>query len=832
MNIPVGLDRVLQDVRHAARGLRRSRGFTISVTLTLALGIGANAAMFGTVDRLMFRPFPYLRDPSTVNRVYLQTTSRGRVRTGAIFPYTRFRDLERWSSSFSQTAAVAEWRLAIGPSDAAREHQVEGVSASFFRFFDVRPALGRFFDDSEDHVPRGADVAVLGYSYWRSELGGADDVIGRRLQVGPLVLTIIGVASENFVGLSEGEAPAVFVPVTTLAYGLNQGDAQRFATSYHWDWIGMIARRKPAVSETQASADLTHAFEQSRQAQRAEDPRWYAPPNVAHPRAIAGALRLAGGPGAGLEARTLLWVTGVAVVVLLIAAANVANLMLARVVRRHREIAVRLALGVSRRRLAAQFVTEGLLLALLGGVAGLVVSQWVAAALQRMLNTGGNVPVSIADGRTLAMTAGIAVLVGLVTALGPALFGPGGDLAASLRARSSDAGYRRSRARSALVVLQSALCVVLLAGAGLFVRSLENVRSQHLGWDPEPVLIATPEYRGLQLDSSARTALRNRLLETARSIPGVAAAARVNGLPFATSMFPLFVSGIDSVQRLGRFNYQATTAEYFDVVSTRIVRGRGFTTSDRGPAARVAVVSESMARALWPGRDALGQCFRIEADTMPCTSVIGVAEDAVQNSIDDSERLLYYMPDEQPPPVRPGNRLFIRVTGGDVPATREAVRRALQRVLPAPAYVTVSSLEQVVDQQRRSWRLGAAMFAAFGMLALVVAGVGLYGVIAYDVTQRLHEIGVRIALGAQTSEVVRLVVARAVAFAVAGTSIGLAVVLMGAPWIQPLLFHESARDPLVLLGVGATIAIVALGASAAPALRATRADPCLALRSD
>jgi putative ABC transport system permease protein len=825
---------MLQDVRHAARGLRRSPGFTISVTLTLALGIGANAAMFGTVDRLMFRPFPYLRAPASMNRVYLQTAARGRVRTGAIFQYTRYRDLERWSSSFSQTAAVAEWRLAIGPSDAAREHQVEGVSASFFRFFDARPPLGRFFDASEDHVPRGADVAVLGYDYWRSELGGADDVIGRRLQVGPLLLTIVGVAPENFVGASEGESPAVFVPVTTLAYGLNQGNADRFATSYHWDWIGMIGRRKPGISETQASADLTNAFEQSRQAQRVEDPRWYTPPDVAHPRAIAGALRLAGGPGAGLEARTLLWVTGVAVIVLLIAVANVTNLMLARVIRRQREIAVRLALGVSRRRLAAQFVTEGLLLAMLGGIAGLVVSQWVAAALQRMLNTGSDAPgpAPITDGRTLAMTAAIAVIVGLVTAVGPAVFGPRGDLAASLRARSSDGSYRRSRARSALVVLQSALCVVLLAGAGLFVRSLENVRSQRLGWDPEPVLIATPEYRGLQLDSATRTAIRNRLLETTRSIPGVAAAARVNGLPFATSMFPLFVSGIDSVQRLGRFNYQATTPEYFDVVSTRIIRGRGFATADRGAAARVAVVSEAMARALWPGRDALGQCFRIEADTMPCTTVIGVAEDAAQNSIDDSERLLYYMPDEQPPPVRPGNRLFIRVTGGDAPATREAVRRALQRVLPAPAYVTVSSLADVVDRQRRSWRLGATMFAAFGLLALVVAGVGLYGVIAYDVTQRLHEIGVRVALGAQSREVVRLVVARAVAFAAIGMSTGLVVVLVSARWVQPLLFHESARDPVVLLGVGATLGVVALLASAAPAVRAARADPCLALRND
>jgi predicted permease len=374
--------------------------------------------------------------------------------------------------------------------------------------------------------------------------------------------------------------------------------------------------------------------------------------------------------------------------------------------------------------------------------------------------------------------------------------------------------------------------VALLVGAGLFVRSLDNVRGLRLGWDPGPVLIVTPNFRGLEMDTAAAAAFRRRLLETAQSIPGVEYAARVNGLPFATSTMTLHVAGIDSVARLGRFNYQASTPDYFKVVGTRIVRGRAFTASDRGEASRVAVVSESMAGLLWPGRDAIGQCLRLWSDTMPCTRVIGIAEDAVQYSISDNERLMYYMPDEQPPPVRPGRRLFLRMANADAASQIERVRGALQRVMPAPAYVTVTALEDLVDAQRRSWKLGATMFAAFGALALIVAAVGLYGVIAYDVAQRTHELGVRIALGARSHDVVRLVVRDGLLFASAGVASGFFAALVASRWVQPLLFGESGTDPVVFATVGVAMGLVAIVASAAPAIRATRADPITALRSE
>ncbi len=833
------LEHFQQDVRYALRGLRRSPGFTATVVLTLGLGVGANAAMFGVVDQLMFRPFPYLRDASTVNRVYLQTTSRERTHTRSVIPYTRYLDLKQFTRSFSQYAAFSEWRLAVGAGDAARERQVLGVSASFFGFFDARPVLGRYFDASEDSIPRGADVAVLSYAFWQAEFG-AKNVIGQSLQVGPIVTTIIGVAPDGFVGLGEGEAPAVFMPITTYAYGIGQGNAETFYTKYNWDWMSVMVRRKPGVSAIAATAELTNAYIESRNVQRGQNPAVVAA-NIARPRGIAGALKTAAGPDAGLESKTLLWVSGVTVIVLLIACANVANLMLARVLTRRREIAVRLALGVGRGRLAAQFVTEALILAMIGCAAGLVIAQWVFAALRQLLLRDVSARGPLTDWRTLGAACAVAVLTGLFTSIGPALLAVRGDLSAALRAGGREGSYQRSRTRSALLVLQGALSVVLLVGAGLFVRSLDNARSMWLGWDPEPVLIVTPNYRGLQLDSSARVAFRRRLLETAQSIPGVEAGARINSLPFGTNMNDLHVAGIDSTARLGRFNYQATSPEYFKVMGTRILRGQPFTDRDREHTQLVAVVSQAMGRVLWPEQDPIGQCLHVGGASAPCTTVIGIAEDAVQQSISDNERFMYYMPSEQPHfdagsgrmiGLRLGNRLVLRMTGKHASASAERVRLELQRIMPGQGYVTVSPLNDLVNTQRRSWQLGAMMFVAFGGLALLVAAVGLYGVIGYNVAQRMHELGVRIALGAQPWDVVKLVVGQAVAFAIAGVMIGLGVAVLAARWIQPLLFRQSATDPAIYGGVGALIIVVALLASAVPARRATRADPNAALRSD
>jgi putative ABC transport system permease protein len=305
-----------------------------------------------------------------------------------------------------------------------------------------------------------------------------------------------------------------------------------------------------------------------------------------------------------------------------------------------------------------------------------------------------------------------------------------------------------------------------------------------------------------------------------------------SSVPFwSTSTRDLYVAGIDSEERLGRFTYQTATPDYFAAMDTRILRGRPFTNADRGGSPRVAVVSQAMAEVLWPGTEALGQCFRVGADTMPCTTVIGIAENAVQQSLlGDEKPYRYYLPIAQYEPQR-GGYLLLRVRG-DPARELETVRKALQPLMPGQAYVTARPLEEVVDGQRRSWNVGATMFVAFGVLALLVAAVGLYGVISYSVAQRTHELGVRIALGAQAGHVVRLVVGQGARFAVIGLSVGLGLAYLAGRWVQPLLFRQSARDPAIYGLVSVLLLGVALLSSALPAFRATRADPNAALRSD
>ncbi len=831
------LEVLQQDVRYALRGLRRAPGFTAAVILTLGLGIGANAAMFGVVDRLMFRPFPLMRDPARVHRVYLQSTARGIVRTKSTFPYTTYRDIARWSNSISDHVAFALHPTIVGSGPTAIEREVAGVSASFFRFFDAKPAAGRFFDASEDSIPRGADVAVLGYGFWKAEFGGRD-VIGTKLAVGPLFLTIIGVAPAGFSGVATGAPPAVYMPMTTIAYAWNQSQASTFFLTYNWDWTSMMVRRKDGVSEASATSDLSQAFVRSQLAlqsvNRAAGATWgLAPLDSTRPHAIAGPVREAAGPSAGLESQTLLWVTGVAVIVLLIACANVMNLMFARVLRRRREIAVRLALGVSRRRLTAQFLTESMLLALLGSVAGVVIAQWGGAALRVLVLGDGADTGSAADGRTLVVAIAMALISGALIAVGPSLLAARGDVAADLRAGPRAGTFQRSRARSALLIVQGALSVILLVGAGLFVRSLDNVRSMHMGWDPDPVLVAGMNLRGVTLDSASTAALVRRLDEAALSVRGVKSIAHMNADPFSTSTDFLGVAGIDSVARLGRFNQQWATPDYFTTMGTRIVRGRAFTPDDRGGSPLVSVVSESMARKLWPGLEPIGQCMRVGVTARECTTVVGVAEDAVQGTLLDDQHLMYYLPFYQKSPDGgTRNRLVMRMSGADAATHMEEVRRELQKVMPGESYMTVWPLGDEVNTQRRSWRLGATMFVGFGVLALLVAAVGLYGVISYNVGQRMQELGVRIALGAQSSNILGLVIGQGIRFALAGVIAGTAVALTASRWLQPLLFHESARDPAVIGLVGAVMLLVALAASAVPAYRASRADPNSALRSD
>jgi predicted permease len=821
----VFFDTMAQDLRYAIRGLRARKAFTLGVVLTLGLGIGANATMFGIVDRLLFRAPHGLRDQSTAHRVLMRRSDDLEERIDRNFSFARFLDVGRLTNSFTNIAAFQTRISALGEGEDTKEMRVTVASASYFRFFDVQPALGRFFGADEDSVPAGTPVVVLGFDYWQTRFGGRRDILGTQLRIDRIPATVIGVAPKGFVGMGDQGVPAAYLPITAYAHSRR---GPRYPGIYTWSWLEMLARRKSDVTLASAQQDLTAAFTQSWRLAAAADPGWGSVER-ARPRGELAPVQLERGPLAGRNSKVATWVSGVALIVLLIACANVANLFLSRAVNRRREIAMRLALGVSRGRLVRQLLTESLVLGVIGGVAGLAIAQWGASALRGLFFPDETASVLV-DARTLGFTALATLVAALLTGLIPALHAGRGDLAATLKGGARE-GHQPSRVRTGLLVFQATLSVVLLVGAGLFMRSLHNVREHRLGYDVDPLLFASANSRGEELTDAELVALTDRMLAAARAMSGVTHATLSASVPFwSNEGRGLWVPGVDSVSRLGRFILQAGSPEYFATMGTRIVKGRAFEDSDRANTPRVIVVGEGMARVLWPGQEALGKCVKVGSDTIPCSTVIGVAEDMRLRSLEEAREFTYYLPitqyDNPPDP-----QLFVRVRGraGD---QSETLRRQLQPLMTGAAYVNVIPLSTLIDPSLQSWRFGATMFVAFGGLALVLAAIGLYSMIAYDVAQRTRELGVRLALGSSVGRVLRLIVTGGLRLVAAGVVAGTVLAFWASRWMEGLMFRQSPRDPLVFAAVALLLLGVSVVASMVPAWRATRVDPNVVLRLD
>jgi len=812
---------LVQDVGYAFRGFRRQPGFALMVILTLGLGIGANATMFGVVDRLLMRPPAFLKHPDRSGRVYLRRpVPDGAERIDNNISYRRFQELSAARSFEAAAAFYDDQQHAVGSGESARRMDVSLVSASFWPMFNISPALGRFFGEDEDRTPGGSPVVVLGYGFWQSEYAGDRGVIGKQLLVGPRPYTVIGVAPNGFNGMSARRV-AAYIPITA---GAHDEFGDRYFATHNISWLEMLARRKPAMSAEAADAGLTLTFQQSLDAQPENRPEM-----IARSRAELTSALYQRGPNRSNEARVAVWLAGVAAIVLLIACANVANLLLGRSLRRRREIAVRIALGAGRRRLLRQLLTESSLLALMGGAAGLLVAHFGGGVLQRALLPGVDwSTVPLLDSRMLVFAAAMVVITGLLTGLLPAWHAGRTDLTVSLKAGGREGSRSRARVQTGLLVAQAAMSVMLLVGAGLFLRSLRNVHSIDLGYDPFRLIVVQPIMRGERLTPSERGALTQRLLDRARTTPGVEKATLTFGVPFwRSNTIDLFVPGRDSLTGLGTFYQNLVAEDYFEATGTTIRQGRPLTLSDRSGPSRVAVVSETLAEKIWPGQDPIGQCVKINADTMPCASVVGVARDVRWGSLGDNDRMQIYGPMN----LEDSGWLFIRTTGKPALLV-EPLRRELQRLMPGAAYVNVLGVSSTLDFVLRPWRLGATMFTLFGVLALVVAAVGLYGVIAYSVTQRTHEMGVRAALGAKRGDLLRLVVGEGIRITVIGIVLGAAASLAAGKFLASLLFGVSASDPGTFILVAVVLLGVAGLASLIPAWRAARADPTSALRAD
>ena len=825
-------DAFRDDVRYALRQLRRAPGFSTALALTFALGIGANATMFEILDRLLFRPPAFMPDADRVGRVYLRRPrGDGTERIDNNISYLRYTEMRDHTRAFATTAAIyQDDRRIVGTGDDAEALAVGLVSASFWSLFDARPALGRYFTADEDRVPDGAPVVVISYGYWQSHFGGDRAVLGRQLRAGGRLFTIIGVAPRGFHGVW-ATTTAAYLPITAAA--VDMFGTRRYYLEHNATWLEMIARLAPGVTPQAASAELTRAYRQSRMDAVATQPGAtpIKPQDLTLTRGQFAPLPMDRGPKASDSARVATWLAGVSVIVLLIACANVANLLIARGIRRRREISVRIALGVSRSRLVAQLLTESVVVAVLGGILGLALAHWGGGAMRRLLLPDVDWSlVPVFDARVLMFTGAAAILTGLLTGLAPALHALRSDVNGALKAGEREGGGQRARVRTALLLAQASLSVVLLIGAALFVRSLHNVESLHLGWEPDRLLHVGLDLRGVELAPAEKKALLQRALDRARTTPGVVSASTLISVPFwSTWADDVFVPGMDSSDHQRTYIVNPVGDDFFPTMGTRLLRGRAVSSSDQERGPPVAVISESMGKLLWKGRDPIGQCFRLGADTAPCTEVVGIAEDVMFGDLrSDDYNLQLYLPASQ---VATTGSIVAR-TAGDPRAMVVPLHRELQKLLPGMGYATVRPLATVMDPVLRQWRLGATMFTIFGLLALVLAAVGLYGVIAYDVAQRLREMGVRVALGAQAADIRRLVLWQGIRVTAAGVALGVVIAFVTVGYVEKLLFATSARDPLAFGVAVVAILLVATLATLIPAHRATRVDPVVALRAE
>jgi predicted permease len=756
-------------------------------------------------------------EPGDVRRVLLErwVEHRGERHATGILSYADFADIAK-APALAGAAAWTDQQLTVGHGMEARILPGLAVSAGYFDVVGVQPAVGRFLHES-DYAPDAARAVVISHELWQREYGGAADVVGRTLEFGSTPATIVGVAPPGMLSLRL-TAVAVWLPITSAL------SPEILQARNYWQ-TNAIVRLREGVTDAAATEQMTLLLRQGRAEQIAAG-RFDSTATM-----ITAPLLEARGPLAGAEATVAKWLLGVSLVVLLIAAVNVANLLLARAVRRSRETAVRLALGITRRRLIGQTLLEGVILGLLGGVCALLLSRWTRDALSAALLPNiawaelGWTP------RVLPLALAAACITGLISAIVPAVQSL--RHAASMTLRGSGAGglhQATGRTRTALALVQAALSVVLLIGAGLFVRSLDAARALDLGYDMRDLHYVDMRYVPGSTDEEERTGIAHAVLDRLREHPAVAAAAAASSGPFNMAISNnVKLPGRDELPVVGSGDhwYYSVSGGYFELLGMRPARGRLLNADDVRHGLRVAVVNETMARALWTDADPIGQCILPGTDT-ECVHVVGVVPDTRQRGIREDAAMQYYVP--MSTASRPGV-IMVKPRGGGA-AARTHLRDAVLALDPRIRMVEVRPASELVAPQLRSWRLGAAMFTGFGALALVVAALGMYAVLAFDVSQRTREIGVRSALGAHRGHIIAMILSRALAVAAAGALLGMLVAALLAPRLTDMLFQVQPRDPLTYAVVVSTLLTAALAAALIPALRATRVDPNVALRAE
>ena len=805
-----------RNLRNAWRSLSASRTVLISAVLCLALGIGANATMLGVLDALLFRSPAHVENPERLQRFYFAHHRPGVGEViAAVTSFPHFDALGQ-VDSFQDVAAYFPTFLSLGRGTRAQEAHVVFVSESFFRALGVAPFRGRVFTPEDSRIDNPTPVAMISWELWQSTLGGRESVLGEELWIGSERYTVVGVLPPRFTGL-DLDPVDLWLPLNAIA---TQVAGPNWYSNPYNVFLQLVGRLSPGEQAGGAEEQATAVYRGIQRAPRDE---------AAGVR--LGPVQAARGPARSASVRVSFWVAAMSLIVLLVACVNVANLLILRSLQRRREFALRLVLGAGRGPLIRLILLESLLLAVLGGLGALLVMAAGGGFLRTYLLPGEMAGVGLFSFRTVLGLATVTAVVALLCGIAPSLWLDRRRLLSTIKSGSREGSPGQARLRTALLIGQVALTLLLLVGSGLFVRSLQNVNQLDLGFDPDRVLAARMDLAGAGFESVQAEQLLQRALERASRLPGVRQAALGSGIPFRSSHGgQLFVPGRESPELATGGPYlHAVTESYFDTMGTSVRRGRGFTEADRTGGAPVILVNETLARLYWPGEEALGRCAHVARREAPCATVVGVVEDVRRTQLQEAPTAQYYVPRSQAPEGLPSQVLFVR-TEAPASAMSERLRQELQTLDPALPYVKVQPLSEVMDPRVRSYRIGAGVFSCFGLLALALAVVGLYGAIGSSVAQRTHEMGVRLALGADRWDLLRLILFRGLWIGGVGVVLGLAIAVLAASAVEPLLFEVSARDPVTLATAAVLLIVMAAVASYLPGRRVRHIPAAQALR--
>jgi predicted permease len=809
---------LFQDLRYGARQLLKRPGFTFLAIISMALGIGANTAIFSLVDTVAFRPLP-VRNPSELYELY------GTLHNGAdytLLSYPNYKDFRDRNQVFSGLIA---FRITVaGLSHNGNNERVWGMLASgnYFDVLGVPPLLGRGFLPEEDVTPKSHPVVVVSYGCWQKRFGSDPAIVGRTVLLNNVPFTVIGVARKGFIGTDVAYAAEFWVPMMmgpVIERGSNWLESRSDDNSF------VVGRLKPGITKAQAAASLRGlAAELGTEFPKQNAGRGIEliPPGLFIPDIRNGVFAFTAVLGA------------VGALVLLLACVNLANLLLARATERRKEIAIRLAVGASRARLIRQLMTESVMLSLAGGIFGVLVAAMITRIVQRV-----DYPIDIAlffdlriDWRVLSFTLGLSILTGMLFSLIPALQSSKPALVPALKDESSMAGFRRSRLRNTLVVAQITLSLVLLISAGLIVRSLQEAQRMRPGFNPDNAVAFSFDV-GLQgYDETKGRALQKQALERIRALPGIEAAALVDNIPLGLNYnsTTVYLEGQPPTpaSQLPLAIPSSVSPDYFRAMGIAL-RGRDFTEQEDKVENRVAIVNETFAKKFFPGQDAIGKRFNFSSAENPFWEIIGVCGDGKYNSLGEEPKAAVFRPQ-----LRDYNTTVSMVarTRADPKAVLGAMQREMRNLDPTLPLYGIKTLKDHMKIPLFPAKIAAGALGSFGVLALVLAAVGICGVMSYVVAGRTREIGLRMALGARTGNVRRLILRQGMTLALIGSVIGLAIAFGATRFLKSVLYGVDAIDPTTFIGVTLLLGVVALLACWIPALRASRVDPMVALRAE